>query len=275
MKKIKDLTLQEKENLKKTIELKNHLETEKLIQKNVIYDSKKWLLQNGFSNTVDIVLMSIIDDELGVLLIKREDKNNNPYSNFFALPGGYVNNSDVDADSAAKRELKEETGLSDIYLEQLYTFTKKGRDPREKIANSPVRIWSVAYVALIDHTKVNAVAGSDASETKWFKISELPKLAFDHEEIINMAIDRVRGKLNYSNFGFELLPNKFTINQLRDVFEKILGEKIDRNNFRTKVLKMEILIETKDKKKEGPGQPSPYFKLDHEKLKMIKGKSLF
>lgn len=265
----------EKEKLQAQIKAKIELESLKLKDKNVVYDAKKWVSQNAYSNTVDIVLMSMIDNELGVLLIQREEKKDNPFGGYYALPGGYVNQEDEDADAAAKRELVEETGLKDIYLEQLYTFSKKGRDPRELVSNMPVRIWSVAFLALIDHTKVHAIAGSDAIDAKWFKISELPKLAFDHEEIINMAIDRVRGKLNYSNLGFELLPKKFTVNELREIFENVLDEKIDRNNFRTKLTKMGILIKCKDKKVEGRGQPSPFFELDYEKLKSLKGRSLF
>ena len=272
---MKKTSIQEKELRQSIIDANNKLEADKLKEKGIVYDSKKWISENAYCNTVDIALMSIIDNELAVLLIKREEKKDNPYGGFFALPGGYVNQTDEDAFAAAQRELEEETGLKDIFLEQLYTFTKKGRDPREMIANMPVRIWSVAFIALVDHTKIHAIAGSDATEAKWFKISELPKLAFDHEEIISMAVDRVRGKVNYSNFGFELLPKKFTINQLREVFESIMGEEIDRNNFRTKLTKMGILVETKDKKKEGPGQPSPYYRLDYEKLKSLKGRSLF
>lgn len=253
-------------------------ESNKLKKMNQIYDSDMWLSNNGFCNTVDIVLMSIIDNELGVLLIKRESRPENAFAGYWALPGGYVDGKkDLDALSAAKRELEEETGLKDIYLEQLYTFTSLGRDPRELISNSPIRIWSVAHFALIDYTKVNAIAGSDAEDVKWVKISELNnyKIAFDHESIIEMATERVRGKISYSNVGFELVPEKFTIPELQSIFEKVLSEKIDRNNFRTKLLKLDILLKLDDLKKEGPGQPAPYYKLNREKLKSLKGRSLF
>ena len=264
--------------MKKTVEKKIQKEVEKLQSSGQIYDSKKWIGENAFSNTVDIVLVSVIGDELGVLLIKRENKANNPFGGCWALPGGYVDGKiDEDAHAAAKRELEEETGIKDIYLEQLYTFSTKNRDPRESIANTPVRIWSVAHFALIDYTQVSAVAGSDAEDVKWVKLSELPDhdVAFDHQEIIDMAIERIRGKINYSNVGFELVPEKFTIPELQTIFEHVLSEKLDRNNFRTKLLKLEILIKLDEMKKDGRGQPAPYYKLDRQKLKQLKGRSLF
>lgn len=263
--------------MKKHIEKQIEKEVAKLKSSGQVYDSKQWILKNGFCNTVDIVLMSVKDDELAVLMIQRELKDNNVFGGHYALPGGYVDGEvDYDALSAAKRELEEETSLKDIYLEQLYTFTAKNRDPREAIANSPMRTWSVAYFALIDYTKVNAVAGSDATDVKWIKLSELPQyeLAFDHEEIIDMAVERVRGKLNYSNVGFELVPEKFTIPELQEIFEHVRGEKLDRNNFRTKMLKLGILDELKERKA-GVGKPAPYYRLNREKLKTLKGRSLF
>lgn len=248
-------------------------EVENLKNLRVVYDSKKYLTHNAFFNTADIVLMSVIDNELGVLLIKRSEE---PFKDCWAVPGGYVDSDkDEDALAAARRELEEETGLKDIYLEQLYTYTQKGRDPREDIANQPVRIWSVAHFALIDYTKVQAVAGSDAKDVRWFKISDLPELAFDHEHIVQMAVDRVRGKLSYSNIGFELVPEKFTIPELQTIFEKVIGEKMDRNNFRTKLLKMNVLKATGEIKQEGRGQPPPLYTLDREALSKLKGRSLF
>jgi 8-oxo-dGTP diphosphatase len=225
-------------------------------------------------NTVDIALFSVIDGELGVMLIKRGDE---PYKNCWALPGGYVDvNTDEDALAAARRELEEETSLKDIYLEQLYTFTKKGRDPREEWANRPCRIFSIAHFALIDHLKVKAIAGSDAAEVGWFKISQLPKLSFDHGEIITTAINRIRNKINYTNVGFELVPAKFTIPELRAVFEQVLGRELNPTNFRTRLLNLGLLIDTKVKKIEGRGQPAPIYELNRKKLqKLTNGETLF
>lgn len=225
-------------------------------------------------NTVDIALFSVIDGELGVMLIKRAE---DPYKDCWALPGGYVDvNIDEDALAAARRELEEETNLKDIYLEQLYTFTKKGRDPREEWANRPCRIFSIAHFALIDHLKVKAIAGSDASEVGWFKISKLPKLSFDHGEIIKTAVNRIRNKINYTNVGFELVPAKFTIPELRQVLEQVLGRELNPANFRTKLLKLGILKDTGLKKAEGRGQPAPIYELKRKKLSLItNGETLF
>lgn len=260
----------------KAYSLKVKREVERLKSKGVTYDSKHWLLKNGYICTADIALVSIKEGELCVLLIKRDKTETNIFASQWALPGGHREKHHYDTLETAKEELKEETGLDNIYLEQLYTFDACDRDPRSEIANSPMIVSTVAYVALIDHTKVHAVAGSDADEVWWCKASELPEdIAYDHREIIEKAFERVRGKINYSNFGFELLPEKFTINELREVFEQILGENLDRNNFRTKILKMGILIKTREMKKEGRGQPTPYFKLNREKLATLKGRSLF
>ena len=118
--------------------------------------------------TADIALFSLMGNELGVLLIKRAEE---PYKDSWALPGGFLDiDKDEDIGQTAKRELEEETKVSGFYLEQLYTFSKKGRDPRELVATEPCRIISVAHYALIDYEKVKTVAGSDAKEVKWFKL---------------------------------------------------------------------------------------------------------
>ena len=164
------------------------------------------------------MLMSIKNNELSVMLIKRKEI---PFMGCWALPGGYAQ-ADIDDNilACSKRELEEETGVNDIYLEELCSFTQKYRDPREMIANSTVRIITIAHLALIDYKKVNAIAGDDAEEVEWFSVNKLPKnLAFDHKLIIEKAIDRVRGKLNYSNVGFEFVDKKsFTIPELQTIF---------------------------------------------------------
>ena len=251
-------------------------EAEKLKANNVVYNSKQYAVSNGFFPTADVVLMSVKDNELAVLLIKR---NEHPYKGMWALPGGFVQgDEDETVLDAAKRELEEETNLSNIYLEELGTFSQKGRDPREFISNSQARVLTIAHIALIDHKKVNAVAGSDADEYDWKKLSEISnlELAFDHELIIDKAVSRVRGKLNYSNIGFEFVDKKsFTIPELQSVFEKVLGRKLDRNNFRTKILKLGVLTQLPEKKQAGPGKPAPYYTVDLEKVYNLQGQSLF
>lgn len=251
-------------------------EAEKLKKEGIVYNSKQYAVTNGFFPTADIVLMSVKDNELAVLLINRKDM---PYKGCWALPGGFMDGAVDDTIlDAAKRELKEETNLDDIYLEELCSFTKNGRDPRQHIANSQVRIITLAYIALIDHNKVKAIAGSDAGDVGWKTLSEIKdlELAFDHELIIEKAIERVRGKLNYSNIGFEFVDKKsFTIPELQTVFEQVLGRKLDRNNFRTKILKLGVLTKLKETKKNRPGKPAPYYTVDLEKIHQLQGQSLF
>jgi len=243
----------------------------KLKKKGLVYDSKKYLANNGFCNTVDIALLTIKEGELNVLLIQRKE---DPFKNCWAIPGGFVE-ANESALKSAERELREETGIPYLYLEQLYTFTEKGRDPREEIANTPTRIWSVAHFALVEYQRYSKlVAGSDAKRAKWFKVSKLPKLAFDHAEIIAMAIERVRGKISYTNIGFELVPEQFTMTELQHVFEAVRGEKLDRNNFRTKILSLNILQKTGKFKNEGPGKPAPYYRFDRDEMDSIRHRDL-
>lgn len=230
---------------------------------NATYYRKKF----GYnSDTVDAVVMSVMNEELCFLLIKRK---NAPYKDFWALPGGFIDREkDIDTLASIERELKEETGLEKIYLEQLKTYTRKYRDPREKVADELIRIFSVAHFALVDYTKINKLkASSDAKEVKWFKLSELPdNLAFDHKEIIDDAITRIRGKLTYSAVVFELLPETFTIPELQKMIESILGQKLDRNNFRTKILSQNFLDKASTKKIKKIGKPAQYYRFNQYKF---------
>lgn len=174
--------------------------------------------------TVDVVVLTIVAGVLKVLLVKRLIP---PYQGQFALPGGFVVN-DESLEEAARRELFEETGTADVYLEQLYTFGDAHRDPRG-------RVITVAYYALISEDKSPLAAGTDAAEAKWFPLSSLPDLAFDHREIIEYALQRIRNKLEYTTVGFELLPKKFTLSALQSLYEVILDKKLDKRNFRRKL----------------------------------------
>ncbi len=184
--------------------------------------------------TVDCVLFGwdMQTEQLKVLLIERA---HDPYKGFWAFPGGFVD-MDETADVAAARELEEETGVTNVYMEQLYTFTGVERDPRE-------RVVSVAYFALVKPHKHKVVAASDATRAQWIPLSEIEKLAFDHAIILKTALERLRGKVRYQPLGFELLPEKFTLTQLQSLYEAVLGEQIDKRNFRRKVLKSNILIQ--------------------------------
>jgi len=187
------------------------------------------------SVTVDLVIFRVFNGNLEVLLIQRKHP---PYKDFFALPGGYVE-QDEDLQDAAARELMEETNLKDVYLEQLYTFGAPDRDPRG-------RVISVAYFALITSDK-EIKAGDDAASASWIKVevAECGKdvLAFDHGNIFRMALERLRNKIWYTPIAFKLVPNKFTIAQLKVVYEAILGEKLDWPNFRKRLMNRGLLKE--------------------------------
>lgn len=183
--------------------------------------------------TVDCVVFGVDEGDLKVLLIQR---NLEPFKGAWALPGGFVYLNET-IDEAARRELSEETGLTKVFLEQLYTFGALDRDPRE-------RIISVAYYALVKLSDHKVQAATDASNAGWFSVDDTPTLAFDHEKILELALERLRGKVRYQPIGFELLPKKFTLTQLQRLYEIILEEEIDKRNFRKKILSMEILEET-------------------------------
>jgi 8-oxo-dGTP diphosphatase len=183
--------------------------------------------------TVDCVVFGLDADDLKVLLIQRRDE---PFRHQWALPGGFVR-VEESVDDAARRELAEETGLTGIFLEQLYTFGDLGRDPRE-------RVVSVAYYALAKLSDHRIRAATDAEEAGWFALDALPTLAFDHARIVACAVERLRGKVRYAPIGFELLPPRFTLTQLQRLYEVVLGQPLDKRNFRKKLLSMELLLET-------------------------------
>ncbi|MDI1446503.1 NUDIX domain-containing protein [Polyangium sp. 6x1] len=181
---------------------------------------------------VDCVVFGLDEEDLKVLLIRRGVE---PFAGRWALPGGFVR-LDETLDEAARRELREEAGIEKVYLEQLYTFGAVERDPRE-------RVVSVTYYALVKLSEHAVRAATDAREAAWFAIDDLPRLAFDHEAIVDKAIARLRGKVRYAPIGFELLPKKFTLTQLQRVYEKVLGHELDKRNFRKKVVATGLLIE--------------------------------
>jgi len=181
---------------------------------------------------VDCVVFALDEEDLKVLLIRR---GIDPFAGRWALPGGFVH-LDETLDEAARRELREEAGIEKVYLEQLYTFGALDRDPRE-------RVVSVAYYALVKLSEHLVRAATDAREAAWFAIDDLPRLAFDHEAVLDKAITRLRGKVRYAPIGFELLPKKFTLTQLQRVYEKVLDQELDKRNFRKKVLATGLLIE--------------------------------
>jgi 8-oxo-dGTP diphosphatase len=184
--------------------------------------------------TVDCVIFGMdSSSDLKVLLIQR---GHEPYKDHWALPGGFVD-MEEDLENAALRELEEETGVKDVFIEQLYTFGAPGRDPRG-------RVVSVAYFALVNLDEHPVQASSDARNVNWFSQEKMPALAFDHQLIYETALNRLRAKVRYQPVGFELLPEQFTLSQLQKLYETILGVKeLNKRNFRTRIQKMGVLNE--------------------------------
>jgi len=212
------------------------------------YDASKY---ERPSVTVDVVMMSLRQRDLQVLLIKRRSW---PYEGMWAIPGGFVN-MDESLETAAKRELQEETNVQDVYLEQLYTFGDPGRDPR-------TRVITVVYFALLDSERLQVKAGDDAANVGWFSVYHLPELAFDHARILQYALDRLRGKLQYTQIAFNLLPEQFTLRELQRVYEIILHRRLDKRNFRKKILSTGILEDTGAKKMEGTHRPARLYRFN-------------
>src|SRR5436305_153378 len=204
--------------------------------------------------TVDCVVFGFDEGDLKVLLIERGLE---PFKGRWALPGGFVR-VDETLDTAARRELQEEAGLSNVFLEQLYTFGAVGRDPRE-------RVVSVAYYALVKLSEHSAKAATDAANARWFAAAKVPRLAFDHAEILASAIERLKGKVRYQPIGFELLPPKFTLSQLQHLYEAVLETNLDKRNFRKKVLGFDLLLQLKETQMAGRHRPAQLFRFDTDK----------
>lgn len=211
------------------------------------------------SVTVDCVVFGLDNaQKLKVLLIQRGVA---PYENSWALPGGFVR-VDESIEVAAARELKEETGIDKIFLEQLYTFGEVDRDPRD-------RIITVAYYALINIGEYIIQAKTDAKNAQWFSVEELPDLAFDHRKILDVAKLRLKGKLRYQPIGFELLPAKFTLTQLQRLYETVLEQKLDKRNFRNKILKMKLLIDIEEMQAGVSHRPAKLYRFDKNRYKEL------
>ena len=210
--------------------------------------------------TVDCVVFGLDEGELKILLIERAL---NPFKGQWALPGGFVR-VDEPLDDAARRELAEEAGLKNVFLEQLFTFGAVNRDPRE-------RVVSVAYYALVKLVDHEAKADTDAVHAKWFPVSTIPKLAFDHAEILATALARLKSKVRYEPIGFELLPPKFTLSQLQRLYEAVLGAELDKRNFRKKVLGFDLLVPLKETQMSGRHRPAQLFRFNADKYKKKRG----
>jgi 8-oxo-dGTP diphosphatase len=208
--------------------------------------------------TTDCVIFGLDAGDLKVLLIQRGLP---PFEGRWALPGGFVRVGES-VDECARRELQEEAGLKNVFLEQLYTFGDPKRDPREHVV-------TVAYYALVNLVNHPPKADTDARNAAWFSAEDVPRLAFDHQNILATALDRLRGKLRYQPVGFELLPRKFTLTQLQTLYETILQQEFDKRNFRKKVQKLGILEETDEIQQDVAHRAARLYRFDKKQYRAL------
>lgn len=206
----------------------------------------------------DVLIFTIKNERLHLLLIKMKKK---PFENCWAIPGGLVNGDETLGD-AARRHLKDKTGVQKVYLEQLYTFSDVDRDPFG-------RVISAAYYALIPEDKHVIQTTEEYDGIDWFDIDDLPKLAYDNDKMVKMALGRIRGKLTYTNIVYALLPKKFTLSHLQHVYEVILKKELDKRNFRKKILSLGLIKETGEKTKGQANRPAKLYTFVNKKLKEI------
>ena len=212
--------------------------------------------------TVDCIIFGLdAQQELKVMLIQRDIP---PFKGQWAIPGGFVRIEET-LEEAALRELQEETGIHHIFLEQLYTFGDLGRDPRD-------RTVTVAYYALINLVEQKIQASTDARAAEWFAISNIPQLAFDHNQILQIAIARLRSKIRYEPIGFELLPQNFSLSQLQRLYETVLDRPLDKRNFRKKILGMDLLIDTGKVEHNVAHRAAKLYQFDENKFLQLKQK---
>jgi len=217
------------------------------------------------SVTVDTIIFTLRQGELQVLLVERKAW---PHEGEWAIPGGFVR-MDESLQVAARRELKEETGIDDpdVYLEQLYTFGAPDRDPR-------TRVITVAYFALVSSERLRLHADTDAASAAWFPAHHPPPLAFDHTEILSYALERLRYKVEYTAVAFQLLPETFTLTELQKAYEHILDEELDKRNFRRKVLSANVL-EATTFVRSGDHRPAKLYRFREDAVAEVKTRRLF
>lgn len=217
-------------------------------------------MKQNIKVAVDAIVFGYSNSQLMVLLIRRKYGE---LKGQWALPGGFVKD-DEGLDTAVVRELQEEAGITVNFLEQLYTFGNQvDRDPR-------FRVISVAYFALVNPSKLQLMADSDADDAQWHPVQELPVLAFDHADIIDMALARLRAKLMYQPVGFDLLPDQFLFSDLEQLYATILDQAIDRRNFRKKILSLGVVEETSHKLQQQSGRPAMLFRFNKRKYQKLK-----
>ncbi len=199
--------------------------------------------------TVDLVIFTVNKDALKVMLVKRAEE---PFSGDWSLPGGFLKIGES-LEDAALRVLEEKTGVKEVYLEQLYTFGEPDRDPR-------ARVITVTYFALIPWKRLVTPESQKVIGVTWQSVERLPKLAFDHKEIVSYAVERLRAKAGYSNIVYGLLPEQFRLSDLQKMYEVILNKKLDKRNFRKRMLAAGLLQETGRKDVAGAHRPAMLYR---------------
>jgi len=209
--------------------------------------------------TVDVAIFTIEENKLKVLLIKRE---NEPYRGKWALPGGFSLKNET-TQGAAQRILKEKAGVSNVYLEQLYTFDSPNRDPRGHVI-------SVTYFAVVNRKKIQFNADPDIQTPTLYPVKSMPRLAFDHADILAYALKRLRYKIEYTNIVYSLLPQTFAFSQLQGAYEAIWGKKLDKRNFRKKFMALGLIKPTSAKLEGGRHRPARLYQFVSRKPVALK-----
>ena len=218
---------------------------------------KKYKSQKGILVAVDCIIFGFDGHRLQALLIKRGFE---PEKGKWSLMGGFVDQNES-SDVAAIRILLQLTGMKNIYMEQLYCFSNVNRD-------TAGRVISVAYFALINIADYNEQLQQD-HEAKWFNMDKIPKLVFDHKEMVAKAKERLQEKVGNHPIGFELLPEKFTLPQLQNLYEAIYEQRLDKRNFTRKILSLKILNKLSEKERETSRKGAFYFVFDKQKYKKL------
>jgi 8-oxo-dGTP diphosphatase len=198
--------------------------------------------------TVDLVVFTVSEDTLKAMLVKRVEV---PYSGYWSLPGGFISIGES-LEEAAQRVLREKTGVENVYIEQLYTFGEPDRDPR-------ARVITVSYFALIPWKQLDQPESQKIAGITWHPVDTLPRLAFDHKEILNYAVRRLRAKVSYSNIVYGLMPKQFRLSELQKMYEVIINDNLDKRNFRKRMLATNLLQETGKKDINGAHRPAKLY----------------
>jgi 8-oxo-dGTP diphosphatase len=201
------------------------------------------------SITVDLAIFTVSENALKAMLVQRAEV---PYSGYWSLPGGFLKNGES-LEGAALRVLKEKTGVDDVYFEQLYTFGEPDRDPR-------TRVITVAYFALIPWKNLNQPESKKIVDLTWHPVDQLPRLAFDHKQILDYAVRRLRAKVSYSNIVYGLMPKQFRLSELQSMYETIINDNLDKRNFRKQMLATSLLQETGKKDLNGAHRPAKLYR---------------